>query len=373
MARFCVYTLLLAALLLPVPALCATSEGSDGQPLPMATGERLPDDGWVMVVVPDTQYYADHSKWTPQLLLITQWIRSRADELGIALVVQVGDLVNDNGARFALSVGGDQNSRQQWENVSTAFALLDGVVPYITVTGNHDYGVHNAESRKTKYNEYFTPERSPLIDPAEGGILAEMGENYFGKRTLENAAYDFTAPDGRQWLLLGLEWGPRQAAVDWAVEVAQGEEYSDHAKLLVTHAYLFYDETRFDRARADSGQHHSPYDYSGTAGDTHDGEELWQELVGVVDGFRLVLCGHVGGDQAAYLASAGSDGTVHQLMHNAQFTGAGGDGWLRLLHFRDDGETVDVYTYSPVIALSGTAGVSPWMAGPQHEFSFTLD
>jgi hypothetical protein len=344
--------------------------------MPDSAAQRLPDDGWVLVLVPDIQSYVDHSQHYPLLLTMMQWIASEQRALNIGLVAQVGDLVYQNGVTDVRKSTGDQVSAQQWQNASKAFMLLDGVVPYITATGNHDYGVDNAQSRATRFPEYFTPQRNPLNDPARGGILAELGPSASGALTLEDAAYRFCAPDGTQWLWLSLEWGPRQAAVDWAREVATRPEYAGCYLGLVTHAYLSYDDTRLDIARYGNQQGHNPHQYKGTAADTNDGEELWSKLLSPAPNARLVLCGHMGGDGVAYLASTGEAGqTVHQMMFNAQFLKRGGNGWLRLLHFRPTGpggQRVDVYTYSPVFALDGDPATSPWRTGAEDEFSFTI-
>ena len=148
-------------------------------------------------------------------------------------------------------------------------------------------------------------QRNPLNDPARGGIIAELGPSASSALTLENAAYDFTAPDGTRWLWLGLEWGPRQATVDWAREVAARPEYAGCYLGLVTHAYLHYDEARLDYGKLGDEQGHNPHQYKGTAADTNDGEELWRKLLSPDPNARLVLCGHMGGDGVAYLASTG--------------------------------------------------------------------
>ena len=364
---------LVAICLLALTCLALATEPAS---LPDAAEERLPDDGWVLVMVPDIQSYVDHSGHYPLLLTMMQWIAGESRELNIGLVAQVGDVVYQNGVTDVSHSSGDQVSQQQWTNAALAFMLLDGVVPYIIVPGNHDYGEDNADDRTTHFPEYFYPKRNPLNDPERGGIIAELGLNAAGELTMENAAYDFTAPDGTQWLWFGLEWGPRQAAVDWASEVAGRPEYADHYLGIVTHAFLDPDERRLDFAQFGDKQGHNPHSYKGTRADTNDGEELWLGLLSPHANSRLALCGHVGGDCTAYLASTGAAGQeVHQILFNAQWEPRGGDGWLRLLHFRpagEGGQQVDVYTYSPVFALDGIPETSPWRTGPQDEYSFTI-
>jgi hypothetical protein len=169
-----------------------------------------------------------------------------------------------------------------------------------------------------------------------------------------------------------MEWGPRQAAVDWASSVAGRKKYDGWTKLLITHAYLYHDGTRFDWAEKGKKQSNNPHAYKGTKHDTHDGEELWDELVSPL-GFDMVLCGHVGGDMVDYLTSETARGnTCHQLLFNAQFLPEGGQGWLRLLEFLPDGETLRVRTYSPYFDYDGAPDTPAWRTGEQDRFEFAL-
>lgn len=328
---------------------------------------------WTMVVVPDVQGYSDHSEYAPIMYQMLDWVVANKEQLNTQLVLQVGDIVYQNGVLLAAQSSGDQNSAQQWANAKQAFAKLDGVLPYVLVPGNHDFGVVNAENRTTQFTHYFQLTDNPLNDFTQGGILAELGPNAAGERTLENAAYEFCAPDGRQLLILALEFGPRQAVVNWADAVAGNPRYSGHTKVLLTHAYLYPDGTRYDWATKGKAQDHNPHAYSGTNRDTNDGEELWNELVRKHPNFEMVVCGHVAGDMVDYLRSENDFGQgVHQMVFNAQFLPQGGQGWLRLLEFKPDGATVQVRTYSPYFALDGDPATSPWRTGPQDEFTFEL-
>jgi len=360
----------LSILLISLTASAAAQESPAPVPEP---AELLAADSWTLVVLPDIQSYDDHSERYPILQEMMQWIAVNAAACNIALVLQVGDIVYQNGIPLASMGSGDQNSTGQWSNARRAFSQLNGVVPYIIVPGNHDYGITNADGRFTQFNDNFKPTDNPLVDPDRGGILAGLGPNAYGNPTLENAYYDFLAPDGRRLLFLALEWGPRQAAVDWANEVAGRAEYDSYTKVLITHAYLYADDTRYDWAHKGKSQSNNPHDYGGTKSDTNDGEELWNKLVKQHHRFELVFCGHVGGDQVGYLKSENIYGEdVHQLLFNAQFLPQGGQGWLRLLEFLPDGQTVHVRTYSPYFAGDGNATTDPWRIGPDDDFSFKL-
>lgn len=322
-------------------------------PTPQAPFTPSPDAAWSMVVLPDTQSYVRSSADTGILEQMTQWVVDQRDAFGVQFVVHEGDIVNQNSQVAPTS--GDQSGDQQWQNAKAAMSLLDGVVPYALSPGNHDYGTTNAQDRTTQFNDYFQQDDNPLVDPQQGGTLKSLLE----PGNLENTLHEFVAPDGREMLVLATEWGPRQAAVDWANLALRPAKFADHTAMLLTHAYMFHDETRYDRQRnldadPDNDQGGNPHSYD-TAGDTHDGEELWNELVSPNGAFEMVLSGHVGGDGTGYLVSEGQQGqTVHQMLFNTQFEVYGGNGWLRVLEFLDDGRTVRVRTHSPFHDLQKT-------------------
>ncbi|WP_197531391.1 lamin tail domain-containing protein [Posidoniimonas corsicana] len=320
---------------------------------PQAAFAPSDDAVWSMVVLPDTQAYVKSSSDTAILNRMTQWIADNHEPFGVQFVLHEGDVVNQNSQ--ATPTSGDQSGDQQWQNAKAAMSVLDGVVPYAISPGNHDYGTTNAQDRSTQYNDYFSQDDNPLVDPAQGGTLQAVmtpGE-------LDNAIHAFTAPDGRQMAILATEWGPRQRAVDWAARALRSPEYADSTAVLLTHAYMFHDETRYDWQRnqdSDPGNNQggNPYSYP-TSGDTNDGEDLWEELVSQNAAFEMVFSGHVGGDGVGYLASEGQPSqTVHQMLFNTQFETNGGNGWLRLIEFLDDGRSVRVRTYSPLHDLQKT-------------------
>jgi hypothetical protein len=318
------------------------------------------DAAWSMVVMPDTQNYAKSSADKANLTLLTEWIRDNREAYKIQVVLQEGDIVNNNDTNTPSS--GDQTSTQQWQNVKQSFSVLDGHVPYILAAGNHDHGTTDAQSRQTFINDYFDASDNSLTDPAQGGILKgtkEPGE-------IQNAYYAFTAPDGRKMLIFALEWEPRPATVAWANQIAALPVFAEHTAAMVTHGYLTGNNTRYENSRV-------PAD--------HSGEELWQAFVSEHENFEMTFNGHHGGDGAGYLVSAGDEGnTVHQMFLNTQFETHGGDGWLRVLEFLEDGTTVRVRTYSPLWDIHRTHSefafqfqISPLPASIMPEGDYNLN
>jgi len=293
-----------------------------------------PDAAWSMAIIPDSQNYVKSIEDRAKFTQITEWIRDNRDAFKIQVVLHEGDIVNNNNTNNPTS--GNQTGTQQWHNAQASMHVLNGHVPYIMAAGNHDYGTTDAQNRETQINSFFKATDNPLVDPAQGGIM--KGQMTPGE--IQNAYYEFTAPDGRKMLVIALEWEPRPATVAWANGIASLPEYQDHTAVLLTHAYLLGNNNRYSGSRV--------------AADA-DGQELWQNLVRQHGNFEMTFNGHFGGDGAGYLASTALEGNrVHQMFLNTQFETMGGDGWFRIVEFLKDGKTVRVRTYSTLLDIART-------------------
>lgn len=276
---------------------------------------------WTLVLLPDTQVY---SLRYPGLFHVqTNWIRLNRDKRNIKYVLHLGDITNNN-------------TPMEWRRARSAMGLLDGFVPYTLVPGNHDYGPSgDASTRDTLLNEYFPFDQTRSL-PTFGGAMEE------GK--LDNT-YHLFETDGRKWIILNLEWGPRDSTVEWANGVMSA--HRDRLGILVVHAYMNNNDLRYDFTDKANPQHFNPHEYR-TPGGMNDGEELWQKLVRKHN-FALTLNGHVLGDGTGYLASRTDAGrSTHQILQNFQMRPLGGESYLRLLEFLPDRKTVRVRSYSPL-------------------------
>lgn len=285
---------------------------------------------WTLAVLPDTQIYAESF---PEVFAAqTQFLVDHADALNIQFVLHEGDVTNNN-------------SSVQWSHSLTAMSALDGVLPYAIAPGNHDYGPGgNAANRNSLHNDpsFFGSGSSYAAQPSLRG--------FFEANRTDNSYHTFRA-GGNDWLVLSLEWGPRNEVVEWANQVAAN--HPGHLAMLATHAYMYNDDTRYDWETKGSSQSWNPHSYplAQLPGETiNDGEQLWSKLVSQHENFRFVFSGHVLGDGAGFLSSEGVHGNVvHQMLANYQMKPQGGQGDMRLLEFLPDGETVVVRTYSPTL------------------------
>ncbi|WP_439584883.1 metallophosphoesterase [Dyadobacter bucti] len=329
-------------------------------------------NSWSVIIVPDPQGYTKFKRNQPLLDLMVTWIDDNLQKLNIGMVLCTGDLVEQNYITELPKENGDQLSTSQWQCVANAFGKLDGKVPYILCTGNHDYGTSATENRYSQFNSYFPPGKNPL----NKNILVEMAPNGEGVKTLENACYEFKPPFGQPMLVFSLEFAPRKNTLAWAKEVAVRPEYKNHTGMLLTHSYM--------RSTVRHNEHIVKEDYPPGFTDAALGREIFEQLVQPASNIKMVVCGHVI-DQPSHAGHVGfrtdknaGGKTVNQMLFNAQneggnWKGNGGDGWIRILEFLPDQKTVKVRTFSPLFAISPATRHLAWRTEPFDQYEFYLD
>lgn len=293
---------------------------------------------WSMVILPDTQnYHVNYPFWLPLLYAQTQWAVDNKEEFGIELVIGTGDITSTN----------DPN---EWITTLDVFSTLDGQLPFILPTGNHDYtpiGQYPFDGSRetTLLNDYFTEVTHPAMVEKTPGRL-------------DNTYTRFTALDGRRMLIFSLEAVPRNEMTDWAAVIA--EQYPADTVMLTTHVNM-------KEGPADpNGEPTSQRDLKGT--------ELWNQWASMRSNLELIVNGHDldgndsdpdGWASTSRQISTGIAGNqVNEIGFNTQDAFPGGAGWLRLYTFQDDGTTVHVRTYSP---YSDT-----WLTNNRNDFTFQL-
>lgn len=337
------------------------------QPQKYAPPVLSDSNSWTVIMLPDPQTYQKFGRNQPIFELMTAWISENIKPLNIGLVICTGDLVEQNEMISPDGVAANQASKQQWAAVSHAFNRLDGKVPYVLAAGNHDYGYSNISVRRSNYNNYFPVDKNFKTQE----LIREAGLNAEGVPTMENAAFELVSPQGRKFLLMTLEFAPRDTILSWAQTVFAKEKYKNHTGIVLTHSYLNA-----------ANQHIEKENYKITDGNY--GAAIWQKLVQPSSNIQLVFSGHIGKpDDARGHVGFRTDNNaagkkVNQMVFNAQAMGGGwhgngGDGWLRILEFLPDGKTVKVKTFSPLFAASPTTRAFAWRTAPYDEFSFVLD
>ena len=340
-------------------------------PVPYKNPTLSESGSWTMVVVPDIQAYVERPRYHGIVDLMNAWIVDYVTPLRIQQVLFTGDLVFRNDQNRLTPNEYSLMGSEQWKAASRLMERLDGRVPYILCTGNHDYGHNSAESRDSFFNDFFPTDRNPLTRQH----LIACAYNSFNRTTLENSAYEFTAPepDNRKILIITLEFAPTDATLDWAKKLVDMPRFANHFCIILTHSYLSCTGERFAEEK---------YPLNKKGG--NPGEAIFQKLVYPAKNIRMVVCGHIAApDQwergIAFSMDTNSVGkSVAQMAFNTQaigggFHGSGGDGWLRLLEFLPDRKTIKATTFSPLFAISPSTRHLAWRHEPLNEFTFTLE
>lgn len=309
----------------------------DGEPPKPAAGS------FTVAVLPDTQHYSE--RFPETYLAQTRWIVENRVARNMAAVIHLGDITN-------------RNTAAEWRNAARAMHELDGKVPYFLNSGNHDYSDGGGcRDRKTGLNEFF-PVAGFRGRPTFGGLYDREPNR------MDNSYHTFSA-GGRNFLVLCFEFGPRADVVRWAGEILA--RHASREAILITHAFIYHDDTRYDWKKYHTAQKWNPHSYAiakATGDDVCDGEELWNALCAKHGNIILTLNGHVLGDGLGRVVSKTPTGReVPQVLVNFQMRPQGGDGWLRLLEFRADGKTIEVYDYSPTRRQRNES--------PQNRFAMT--
>lgn len=281
-----------------------------------------------LIVLPDTQTYI---KEYPAIFQAqTAWIANNADS--ISFVIHVGDITN-------------ANNPNQWRIATNALFMMDGNVPYTFAPGNHDIGTHgSSDSRNTAMmNQYLSYEKYSLM-PDFGGAF-EVGK-------MDNTWHKFSTNDGYNFLILSLEFAPRNSVLNWAGEVIKA--HPTYNVIINTHAYLYSDDKRISEIYGHKWTPSTYGLYNECVGDANNGEQIWDKLVKLFPNIFMVVCGHVLNDGVGTLVSKGVFGNkVYQMLANYQRgvinTVNGGDGFLRILDIDTSTCTLNVRSYSPYL------------------------
>ncbi|MDB4484311.1 metallophosphoesterase [bacterium] len=317
--------------------------------------EPRPDsEFFTLVVLPDTQGYADTRLRETQhhwpglgdqrtcFFKQTEWIKKNQTKRNIVMVAHVGDITQTD-------------YDEEWKIADAAFRTIDNQVPYLLVSGNHDMGYSprhrkTGYSRKSQFSTYFKPERftgNPLYDPHFG---RQKDLHFFEDGKIENYFLYFESAEIK-FLILALEFKPRDEALDWANKVVA--RHPDHRAIVVTHGYL----TRQPGQRSEGDS----YAIKG-----NPGKFIWEKLVSRHKNIFLVLSGHAMENR---LTSKGMHGnTVHQVQADYWYWDLpeikAGSGYLRIMTFHPEKNKLEVQTYSPVL--------DKYQNRPSSRFSLTF-
>ncbi|MDQ0873515.1 hypothetical protein QFZ77_002174 [Paenibacillus sp. V4I3] len=256
--------------------------------------------------IPDTQIYAEIQ---PEYFESqVNFLRDAKELMNIQYAMQVGDIVNSAGIKG------------QWERVDKFMKVVeDAQIPWGVVAGNHDVFDGGATSVPdySEFSKYFGENRF-------------KDKPYYGESYKDNKGhYDLISASGNDFIFVYMGWGFNDEDMGWMNNVL--EQYPDRKAVIVVHEYLQNNAAR-----------------------SATGNQIYQKVVVPNPNVWMVMSGHFTGsalrtDQLDDNKDGQPDRKVYQILNDYQGIPNGGSGYLKLLHFDTETDTVYVNTYSPYL------------------------
>lgn len=283
---------------------------------------NIPSAAVSYVVIPDTQFYTELDNGI--FASMTDWIVNNQDTYNIEAVIHVGDIIeNYDGAT------------SEWDIAESAINTLDSAdIPTIIAAASHDAVDGDPRSLPTFRDRFPTSRYADMESNIESvvdyGTFEGKPENVYVKQDI----------GGVSLLFIAIEFAPRDAVMDWVVDVCADNPDSD--VILDTHILLNYDGERL----SDSNRF-APSKYN--LSDFNNGVEMWDGWLSQIDNLRMTHNGHQVGGMVAQSYDFTSDGYgVLQQFQNYQIIDNGGDGTMRLVTINPDTAFAEINTYSTV-------------------------
>ncbi|WP_308211906.1 lamin tail domain-containing protein [Microbacterium sp. HD4P20] len=256
----------------------------------------------------DTQYYNETDGYYPHQLAIHEFLLEQRANLNLQYLIHTGDIVNVH------------TQPHQWANADAAYRMLDDAsLPYGVLAGNHDVGGFAADY--AQYSQFFGEDRF-AASPWYGGSYKD-----------NRGHYDLVSVGGVDFLFLYMGWPtPNDEAANtediaWMNEVIR--QFPERKVWINLHEYMLttgglgpFPQRVFDEVVTPN-----PNVFAVSSGHYHDAYTRTDEIDDDGDGI--------------------ADRTVYSMLFDYQGLPEGGQGYLRLAHFDNEGGRIVFRTYSP--------------------------
>jgi hypothetical protein len=309
--------------------ICVTVNDAENNPMSVKFyGRRKPtgNNKFTVIYLPDTQFYTSELNGGSNSIFKAQtnWIVANKDALNIVYVNQLGDCVEhgDNG-------GNDI----EWRRADTSMKIIEDPVttnlpqgiPYGICVGNHDQSpLTNPLGTTIFYNQYF----------GEGRF---SGRNYYGGHYGVNNDnhYQLFSAGGFDFISINLEYAENISAntalnasvLHWADSLLKA---NSNRKAIINSHWLI--------------------NANGTW--SSQGQLTYDSLKDNTNIF-LMACGHVPGGEAMR-SDTYNGNTIYTVLSDYQSWTNGGNGYLRIMEFDANNNSVSVKTYSPTLNVYET-------------------
>ncbi len=307
-------------------------------------------DTWRIIVLPDTQNYVNldndldmdgTSDYLHHFMTQINWIVANREEMNIVFVSHCGDVVEH------VEVA---PPAEEWMDADQIMGILDGVLPYGAVAGNHD--ILNTGLFPFNYITFFGPSRYANY-PWYGGSSVN-GLNHYQEFQYNGSygRYHFTNIS-MQWQLPGTVNDP-STSMGWVKAVIDKQRALSNI-IITTHAMIDVDGS-FGTETFGLADENTPQEVV---------DELLRPNARPID---LIFSAHY--HQPGDGSALNWVRNVPVMLANYQDFPEGGMGYLRIIEFVEGGGTtlpdaINILTYSP--------SIDSYMTDPDNQFTFEYD
>jgi hypothetical protein len=248
----------------------------------------------------DTQYY--NEQFFQHQTAIHDYVLGQRENQNIQYLIHTGDIIDDYDQPY------------QWANADAEYRRLDDAgLPYGVLAGNHDVG--SLASDYSQFSIFFGADRY-------------AGNPWYGGTFQDNRGhYDLISAGGIDFVMLYMGWDPQADAIAWMNDVLA--RYPERVAVINLHEFMLT-----------------------TGGLGPVPQQIQDEVVATNPNVRMVLSGHYH-DAFTRVDAFDDDGDgvpdrdVYSMLFDYQGLPEGGQGFLRLLQFDNEGQQMRVRTYSP--------------------------
>lgn len=266
----------------------------------------------------DTQYY--NQEFHEHQTKIHDYVLAERENKNIQFLFHTGDVVDD----------WDQPA--QWDAANPEYQRLDEAgLPYSVLAGNHDVG--HTSNDYTEFSHHFGEHRyadNPWY-----------GESYKDNR----GHYDLFSAGGIDFINVAMGWGPGDEEIAWMNDVLA--KHPERVAIINLHEFMLT-----------------------TGGLGPIPQRILDEVAATNPNVRMIMSGHYHDafqrtDAFDDDGDGADDRTVTSMLFDYQGLPEGGQGYLRLLHFDNQGQKMMVRTYSP--SLEDYNSDDPSLMGPADD------
>ena len=304
--------------------------------------------------VGDTQSinYRDVTEGNKNMAALYSWIVANKEKYNIEYVMGLGDITESFNSNY-------ETYDEEWANAKESIALLDGVIDYSLVLGNHD----NTSGFNGTFgvgNRYYEDLKS-LSGKTDSNGRAMAG--FFDESKIEDTYRKIEIGDHKYIIFTLRRYAAESSTVlQWIDDVLSAN--SDYSAIVTLHQFMYKDSTILDPLDKDDLTQ-PPYERT-----------LWDDCLSKHKNVSMIISGHIEVDDIYKTQLRGENGnTVTCMLIDGQEIDMRIEnaGMVAMFYVSKDGSVVNVEYISTIRDLKGDSEKYPAYLKDINQFTVDVD